>query len=66
MSRNRYQMKTACPQCGCTFTTVLSPEEMKERYGDVPNIDLECSECTAQYTKKTEDVCPEWAEDCKS
>ena len=66
MSRKRYRVESGCPQCGCTFTTVLSNEEMMERYGDVPNIELECGECMAKYTKKTEEACPEWAEDCKA
>ncbi len=66
MSRKRYRIESGCPQCGCTFTTVLSNEEMMERYGDVPNIELECGECMAKYTKKTEEACPEWAEDCKA
>ncbi len=41
----KYRIKTACPQCGCSGATNLSEEEMKERYGDVPNIELECHEC---------------------
>jgi hypothetical protein len=64
MSKKRYRIESGCPQCGCTFTTVLSHEEMMEKYGDVPNIELECSECMARYTKKTEEACPDWAEDC--
>lgn len=41
----KYRIKTSCPQCGCTGATVLSEAELKERYGDVPNIELECHEC---------------------
>lgn len=41
----KYRIKTACPQCGCTGASVLSEEELKKRYGDVPNIELECHEC---------------------
>lgn len=65
MSKKRYRIESGCPQCGCTFTTVLSHEEMLEKYGDVPNIELECGECMAKFTKKTEEACPEWATDCK-
>ena len=32
MARKKYQVKTACPQCGCTELTVLSAEEIKEKY----------------------------------
>ena len=41
MTRENYRIKTACPQCGCTELTVLSPQEIKEKYGDVPNFDME-------------------------
>lgn len=44
MSKN-YRIKTSCPQCGCSGTTHLSEEELKKRYGDVPNIEMECHEC---------------------
>lgn len=40
-----YRIKTSCPQCGCSGVSHLSEEEMKKRYGDVPNIELECHEC---------------------
>ena len=29
MARKQYKIKTACPQCGCTELTVLTPEEIK-------------------------------------
>jgi hypothetical protein len=61
----RYQIKSACPQCGCSFATHLSEEELKARYGDVPNIELECGECTLKFTKSRAEVCPEWDAACK-
>lgn len=61
----KYRVQTACPQCGCSAVSHLSPEEVKERFGDVPNVQMECGECAAKYMVKTEDACPEWAEDCK-
>ena len=63
--KKRYKMKIACPQCGCTQTSVMTPEEMQERYGDVPNIDMECGECMLKYTQEMKDACPEWDKDCK-
>ena len=36
----------------------LSDEEMKERYGDVPNVEMECGECMLQYETAMEDACP--------
>jgi hypothetical protein len=38
---------------------------MKEKFGDVPNVELECSECMHKYETEMETACPEWAEDCK-
>jgi hypothetical protein len=65
MTKKRYQIKTACPQCGCSFATNLSAEELKRRYGDVPNVQMECGECMLQYTTPMEDACPEWDTECK-
>lgn len=61
----RFKVQTTCPQCGCSAVSHLTHEEMMERYGDVPNIELECSECMAKYTAERKDVCPEWDEECK-
>jgi hypothetical protein len=63
--KKRYTVTSGCPQCGCTRTTVMTPEEMKARYGDVPNIDLECSQCLAKFSTPAKDACPEWDADCR-
>jgi hypothetical protein len=65
MTGKRYEIKSACPQCGCSELTVLSKEEMEKKFGHVHNFDMECSKCMAKYTKKVEDACPEWDKDCK-
>ena len=65
MSKKRYQIKTACPQCGCSFASHLTAEEIKERYGDAPNIQMECGECTLKYAVAREEACPEWDKECK-
>jgi hypothetical protein len=44
---------------------VLSAEEIREKYGDVPNFDLECGECMQKYTAEMKKACPEWDKDCK-
>lgn len=64
MAKN-YELKTTCPQCGCSAVSHLSDEEMKERFGDVPNVELECSECMAKYHKPMKEACPEWDEECR-
>lgn len=65
MPKKRYTINTACPQCGCSRAQVLSEAEMIERYGHVPNFDLECGECMQKYTADMESACPEWDKDCK-
>lgn len=47
-------INTACPQCGCSGVAHLSPEERKEKYGDVPNIELECHECLVKLETEKE------------
>jgi hypothetical protein len=65
MAEKRYRIKTACPQCGCSFATHLTAEELKERYGDVPNIEMECGECMLKYNAPMAEACPEWDQECK-
>lgn len=38
---------------------------MKERYGDVPNFDMDCHECMAKFSAKMKDACPEWDKECQ-
>ena len=63
--KKRYQIKSACPQCGCSFATALSKEEMMDKYGNVPNIELECGDCMAKYETDMKTACPEWDKECK-
>jgi redox-regulated HSP33 family molecular chaperone len=43
----------------------LSKEEIQERYGEVPNVEMECSECMKKYATPVADACPEWDKECK-
>lgn len=65
MSEKRYQIKTACPQCGCSAVSHLTEEEIKQKFGDVPNVEMECTQCMKAYHEKMEDACPEWDQACK-
>lgn len=65
MAKKRYQIKTSCPQCGCSGATTLSKEELVERYGDVPNIEMDCTECMLHYSTPMKDACPEWDDECR-
>jgi hypothetical protein len=64
MSKKKYHIKSACPQCGCSFTQVLSKEEIRKRYGDTPNIELECGECMLKFQAERKSACPEWDQEC--
>jgi len=65
MSSKRYKIETSCPQCGCSAVTHLSAEEIKERYQDVANVEMDCSECLIKYETDMKTACPEWDKDCK-
>jgi hypothetical protein len=45
--------------------TVLTEEEMKKRYGDAPNLHLECGECMLKYEAERKTACPEWDKECQ-
>jgi len=63
--KERFQLQTTCPQCGCSAVSHLSREEMTARFGNVPNVEMACSECMAKYTAEMKDVCPEWDKECQ-
>jgi hypothetical protein len=65
MTKKRFQIKTACPQCGCSAVTHLSDEEIKARYGDVSNVQTDCRECMLQYSIPMQEACPEWDQECR-
>ena len=65
MSSKRYKIETSCPQCGCSAVTHLSAEEIKERYGDVANVEIDCGECMIKNETDIKTACPEWDKDCK-
>ena len=65
MAEKRYEIKAACPQCGCSAVSHLSAEEIKERFGDVPNVEMECGECMLKYETTVKKACPEWDKECR-
>ena len=65
MTDKRYKIKTACPQCGCSFAQVLSHEEISARYGDDPHLHMECGECMLNYETDMQTACPEWDKECR-
>jgi hypothetical protein len=65
MGTKKYKIATACPQCGCSAVNHLTKEEMMERFGDVPNIEMECSACMVKYEEEMKTACPEWDKECQ-
>jgi hypothetical protein len=65
MSSKRYKIETSCPQCGCSAVSHLSAEEIKERYGDVANVEMDCSECLIKYETDMKTACPESDKECR-
>ena len=65
MTKKRYTVQAACPQCGCSSVSHLSGEEIRERFGDVPNVEMECQECMLKYSTEMKTACPEWDKDCR-
>jgi len=61
----KYTIKTSCPQCGCSAVSHLSREELVEKFGDVPNVEMECGECVLKYETSMKDACPEWDKECQ-
>lgn len=65
MSKKRYTIKSACPQCGCTDLTALTEAEIQAKYGDDPKARMTCGECLEEYTADMKSACPEWDAECR-
>ncbi|MCW7754588.1 hypothetical protein OOT00_11395 [Desulfobotulus sp. H1] len=63
--RKSYKVTMACPQCGCSAVSHLSKEAIQKRFGDIPNVELECHECMLKYEAARADACPEWDKECQ-
>ena len=42
-----HRIKGICPQCGCSHLSTMTEEEIKEKFPDLENATMECSECLA-------------------
>jgi len=46
MAKERYQIKSECPECGCGLICNITPDEFREKYGDIKDkVTVNCSEC---------------------
>lgn len=66
MTQKRYRIQTACPQCGCSAVSHLTADEIRKKYGDVPNVEMDCRECSMKYQTNMKLACPEWDLECQS
>ena len=64
MSKKRYEVKGACPHCGCGTVSHLSGAEIKERTIDGDNLEINCPECMEVHKANIRSVCPEYADEC--
>ncbi|MFO7751596.1 MAG: hypothetical protein R6V41_00600 [Desulfobacteraceae bacterium] len=49
MAGKKYRVTKSCPQCGCSHLTHQTEEDLKKKYTDVPNVELECHECMMKF-----------------
>lgn len=54
MEKKKRRIENSCPQCGCSGLTTKNQDEIKEKYGDVPNSELECHECLIKVQEEKE------------
>ena len=66
MTKKNYRIQTACPQCGCSAVSHLTADEIREKYGEVPNIEMDCKECLLKYQTNMKSACPEWDRECQA
>lgn len=50
--KKKHTIKSACPQCGCSHIQNMNKDKAKEKYGHIPNIDLDCHECLTKVEKE--------------
>ena len=66
MSKKTYRIQTACPQCGCSAVSHLTADEIREKYENVPNVEMDCRECLLKYQTSMKSACPEWDRECQA
>ena len=46
MAKERYQIKSECPECGCGLIDNMTPDEFRKKHGDINDkVTVQCSEC---------------------
>ncbi len=50
MAKERYQINSECPECGCGLVDNMTPDEYREKYGDIKDkVPVNCSECGTEH-----------------
>jgi len=46
MAKERFQIKSECPECGCGLINNMTPDEFREKYGNIKEkVTVNCKEC---------------------
>ncbi len=64
MTKKRYEVKGACPHCGCGTVSHLSADEIKAKTIDGENLEINCPECMEVHKANIRSACPEYADEC--
>ena len=54
MAKERHQIKSECPECGCGLVDGMTPDEFREKHGDIGDKDKE-SVSSGEHDKGDED-----------
>ncbi|GAB6190949.1 hypothetical protein [Desulfocastanea catecholica] len=50
MAKERYQIKSECPECGCGLICNMTPDEYREKYGNIKDkVTVNCSKCGKEH-----------------
>ena len=50
MTKERYQIKSECPECGCGLIDNMTPDEFREKHGAVKEkVPVKCKECGTDH-----------------
>lgn len=50
MAKERYQIKSECPECGCGLIDNMTPDEFREKHGDTKKEATDnCSEGSKEH-----------------
>ena len=54
------------PICAKPDDLIKDVYEIRKKYGEVPNVEIDCRECMVKYQTSMKSACPEWDRECKT